>query len=303
MVRPIISEKVELVQVLLYLADRQERTIQHISNKEYCEAISVYFHSFKKHKAVLLTRRLIDDCNFIHIRPLHAVLSLEEIVAKKSHELHEWAMAVVEFIAETEFQAFYRSQEGYYKWILDNLKQCDFDTWVAGIECYFRQKPEEFKLIVCPFAGNYGFNLGNTAYAVRCMPYYDEKQNPDWRFDFFAKGIAHEYAHCFVNPVVEAHKELLGDWRPFFDSHTNMSNAYNVDYAVMNEYWVRAFTIRFMEENKQLFPEFSIVDEYSRQRESFIYIEQFVELLKEFEQHEMCFEEFYLQVMKDRRLL
>lgn len=82
-----------------------------------------------------------------------------------------------------------------------------------------------------------------------------------------------------------------------------MSNAYNVDYAVMNEYWVRAFTIRFMEENKQLFPEFSIVDEYSRQRESFIYIEQFVELLKEFEQHEMCFEEFYLQVMKDRRLL
>lgn len=32
-------------------------------------------------------------------------------------------------------------------------------------------------------------------------------------------------------------------------------------------------------------------------------MERFVELLKEFEQKEMRFEEFYLQVMKDKRLM
>lgn len=303
MMLPIVSEQVELVQVLLYLADRQERVIQHINNKRYCEAISAYFHSFKNHRAVLLTRQLIDQCNFIHIRPLQAILSLEDIAAKKDDELYEWAIALKEFMAETDFHTFYRSQEIYYNWILDNLKQCDFDVWIAYIEQYFRQKPEEFKLIICPIAGNYGFNLGATAYTVRCMPYYDEEQNPSWTFDFFAKGVAHEYAHCFVNPAVEAHKELLGEWKPFFKSHTNMFNAYNVDYAVMNEYWVRAFTIRFMEENQQLFPEFDIEEEYRRQKESFLYIERFVELLKEFEQTEMNFEEFYLQVMKDKRLM
>lgn len=300
---PIVSVQVELVQVLLYLADRQEKVIQHISNKGYCKSISAYFHPFKKHKAVLLTRRLIDDCNFIHIRPLQAILSLEEIATKKDHDLYEWASAVNDFVAVTDFPAFYRSQEGYYKWILDNLKQCDFDAWIAYIEQYFRHKPEEFKLILCPFAGNYGFNLGKTAYTVRCMPYYDEDQNPDWTFDFFAKGVAHEYAHCFVNPAVEAHKALLGDLNEFFKRHTNMSNAYNVDYAVMNEYWVRAFTIRFMEENQQLFPEFDIEEEYRRQKESFLYIERFVELLKEFEQTEMNFEEFYLRMMNDKRLM
>ena len=96
---------------------------------------------------------------------------------------------------------------------------------------------------------------------------------------------------------------MLGDLNVFFESHTNMSNAYNVDYAVMNEYWVRAFTIRFVEENQQLFPEFDIEEEYRRQKESFIYIERFVELLKEFEQTKMNFEEFYLQVMKGKRLM
>lgn len=303
MMRPIISVQVELVQVLLYLADRQEKVIQHISNKGYCESISAYFHPFKKHKAVLLTRRLIDDCNFIHIRPLQAILSLEEIETKKDHDLYKWAGAVNDFVAVTNFTAFYKGQEGYYDWILDNLKQCDFDVWIAYIEQYFRQKSGEFKLIICPIAGNYGFNMGATAYTVRCMPYYDEKQNPGWTFDFFAKGVAHEYAHCFVNPVVEGHKDLLGDLKAFFESHTNMSNAYNVDYAVMNEYWVRAFTIRFMEENQQLFPEFDIEEEYRRQKESFIYMERFVELLKEFEQKEMRFEEFYLLVMKDKRLM
>ncbi len=81
-----------------------------------------------------------------------------------------------------------------------------------------------------------------------------------------------------------------------------MSNAYNVDYAVMNEYWVRAFAIRFMEQNQHLFPDFDITAEYQRQKESFIYIEKFVELLKEFEQTELLFEDFYIDAMKNFQL-
>ena len=69
----------------------------------------------------------------------------------------------------------------------------------------------------------------------------------------------------------------------------------------MNEYWVRAFTIRFMEQNRHIFPDFDITAEYRRQKESFIYIEKFVELLKEFEQTELLFEDFYLNAMKNFR--
>ena len=77
---PIVSEQVELVQVLLYLSDRQERVMQHLNNKTYSEAISAFFLPHKNHKAVNITKNLIDNNNFIHIEPLHAILSLELIL-------------------------------------------------------------------------------------------------------------------------------------------------------------------------------------------------------------------------------
>lgn len=299
---PTVSEQVELVQVLLYLSDRQERVMQYLNNKMYSGAISAFFLPYRNHKAVIMTKKLIDKNNFIHIKPLRAIFSLEQILTEKEHDLNEWAISVKEFITDSNFHTFYLNQEAYYNWILDNLSQCDFDTWIAYIEQYFRQKPEEFKLIICPIAGNYGFNIRNTSYTVRCMPYYDDNQNPNWKFDFFAKGIAHEYAHCFVNPTVEAHKYILKKQDALFKSHKNMSNAYNVDYAVMNEYWVRAFAIRFMEQNQQTFPDFDIAEEYRCQKESFIHIEKFVELLKEFDQTKSPFEDFYLKTMQNFHL-
>lgn len=46
-----------------------------------------------------------------------------------------------------------------------------------------------------------------------------------------------------------------------------MLSAYNVDYAVMNESWVRAFAIRFMEHFSQYFPKFNIKGGSQRNKE------------------------------------
>ena len=153
-------------------------------------------------------------------------------------------------------------------------------------------------MIICPIAGNYGFNMQQggkrVAYTVRFAPKYDADGKPDGKFDYFAMGIAHEYAHCYVNPVVEENRALLDGHSRFFEIHKNMPRCYNVDYAVINEYFVRAFQIRFMEENRRLFPEFDICAEYERQRESFLFIDDFVSLLKEFEKSPVTFSEFYV---------
>ena len=70
----------------------------------------------------------------------------------------------------------------------------------------------------------------------------------------------------------------------------------------MNEYRVRAFAIRFMEQNQHTFPDFDIAEEYRRQKETFVHIEKFVELLKEFEQTKFSFEDFYLKTMRNLQL-
>lgn len=293
-----INKDIELVQVLLYLSEQQDKTIQCINNKTYTTAISTWFEPYKTHPGVQLTKDLICNENFIHIRPLQAILSLKDIIANPEHSLHSWGTAVADFRETSGFDAFFESQSDYYTWILDHIASCDFDTWVGFIDAYFRQKPDEFRLIVCPLAGNYGFSMEengrNVAYTVRFEPKYDEDGTPDWNFDFFAKGIAHEYAHCFVNPVVEAHVDLLQKHPDFFAKHKDIPNFYNTDYAVINEYFVRAFQTRFMEQNHTLFPGFDIEKEYEYQRKTFLFIDRFVKTLLEFEETTLTFSEFYL---------
>ncbi len=70
--------------------------------------------------------------------------------------------------------------------------------------------------------------------------------------------------------------------------------SYNTDYAVINEYFVRAFQIRFMEENRSLFPEFDLPAEYERQRKIFPFIDYFVALMKKFENSKTAFSDFYI---------
>lgn len=293
-----INKQVELVQTLLFLAEEQEKTVQYLANKVYLQKITDWFEPYKDHPAVKITKRLITDDYFFHIRPLQAILDMENILADESDMLHLWAEETTRFAAESGFDDFFRTQSEYYAGILEYVNSCDIDTWIAYIENYFKNTPDEFHLIICPIAGNYGFRIPRgereIAYTVRFEPKYDENGQPDGKFDFFAMGIAHEYAHCFVNPIVERNKELLKDHDQFFRAHTNMPKSYNTDYAVINEYFVRAFQIRFMEENSTLFPEFNIAAEYERQRKCFIFIDDFVKPLKQYENDGMPFSEFYL---------
>ena len=70
-----------------------------------------------------------------------------------------------------------------------------------------------------------------------------------------------------------------------------MPGCYNVDYAVINEYWVRAFAIRFME--RMDFRGFDVGGEYERQRKTFIFIDDFIDALKRYESSNDSFEKFY----------
>ena len=296
--KPEFNKQVELVQTLLYLAEEQEKTIQYLANKTYTKSISDWFRSYRDHAAVKITKRLITEDYFFHIRPLKAVLDLENIRKDESQNLNLWANETLRFAQESDFDGFFRAQGNYYAEILTYVGSCDFDTWITYIETYFKRKPDEFHLILCPIAGNYGFRIkrqeGEASYVVRFMPVYDENGRPDGKFDYFAMGIAHEYAHCFVNPVVEANVRRLKAHRAFFEAHTNMPQSYNTDYAVINEYFVRAFQIRFMEENHYLFPAFDIPAEYGRQRKNFPYIDHFVALMRKFEHSKTTFSEFYI---------
>ena len=293
-----INKQVELVQVLLFLSEQQDKTFQCLNNKRYVDSITQWFSPFKNHLVVQLTKDRIINDHFVHIKPISSILMLGSIIADPAHELFEWASAVNNFITDTDFDGFFEQEQNYYRWIEDNIRECDLDKWTDFIENYFKQKPDEFHLIISPIIGNYGFSLDQNgkqvAYTVRFMPKYDKNGDHSFEFDYFAKGIAHEYAHCFVNPTVEKHLDILKKHKAFFDKHKIIPNFYNTDYAIINEYFVRAFQIRFMETKISEFPNFDMQKEYSFQKETFIFIDEFIKALREFEALNVDFSKFYL---------
>lgn len=161
-----INKQIELVQILLYLAGEQEKTVQCLNNKTYLKNISDWFETYKDHAAVQITKKLITETYFFHIRPLKAILNLENILKDDSHELHLWAVKTTQFAEESCFDDFFHTQNTYYASMLGYINSCD----------------DEFHLIICPIAGNYGFNIAlgekKIAYTVRYMPYYDENGKP-----------------------------------------------------------------------------------------------------------------------------
>lgn len=291
-----INCNIELAEILLYLADRQERTAQVLDNTFYTSKINKYFAKYKSHAAVIMTQKLIDQQNFIHIKPIRAILSLDNILADNTHHLHEWANIVSDFAKQTNYDVFFDSMQDYYRMILDKIKGINIEKCISYTRNYFKSNNDNFCLFICPFAGNYGFVLDDICYVVRCLPYDEDGNiNPVYTNRLIG-GIAHEYAHCFVNPVIEKYKNNLVDYKDFFSAHKSMYSAYNVDYAVMNEYFARTYTMRYRDLFKNDFPDY---DEYLKAanvaNNPFVFCNEFYEFLLKYEKSSLSFEEFYLK--------
>jgi len=302
-----VNKRFELVQVLVYLTDRQEKTYQFLDNAEYFPALQEYFQKFTTHEAVKITTDLIDNQNFVHVIPFKAILNIDEIIKNTEHPLYNWVNSVKDFERESRFDDFFDSNNNreYFSTVVNTAKAFGIEKWLDYTEKFFRKEFNRFILILSPSIGNYGFIMDvpekETAYTVRLIPYCDENGKRNWNVGDFARGIAHEFAHCFVNPVVEKHKNKLDDLSAFFKSHKDMLSFYNVNYAVMNEYYVRAYSILFMKKFRSDFPDFDIKADTERHKKQagFIYIDDFIAYLDEYESSNMSFEDFCLSKLNE----
>ena len=200
----------------------QEKTIQYLENKSYLRSISDWFLPYKDHAAVRVTKELVREDNFFHIRPLKAVLDLESILNDDSHVLNPWARETVRFARESRFDEFFHTQKEQYGKILDYVNSCDFDTWISYVENYFRSKPKEFHLIICPIAGNYGFNVTSgrkeIAFQIRFME-VNHRLFPG--FDISAEYERQRKMFIFIEDFVEFLKKFEKSRTTFGDCYKN----------------------------------------------------------------------------------
>ncbi len=127
------------------------------------------------------------------------------------------------------------------------------------VEKLYKNPPSGFNIYISPIAGNYGFNIGNTTFSV----IYG---NLNFNNVQVARSVVHGYSHCFVNPIVESNLKSVEKHKDFFEQHQNMLSFYNTDYAIINEYIVRAAVIIFLKNNPDMYSPSYIEEEISRQK-------------------------------------
>lgn len=289
---PQVNKSVELVQVLIYLSQEQSKTYQKLDNSVYVENISAWFDDYKNHKAVELTKKLICENHFVHIIPLKAILAIDKIIEDEKNTLYDWANAVKEFYQISNFEGFIKSQESYYQEIMSQIDIGLFMRCKNYVEKLYKKVPSDFNVLISPITGNYGFNIGDKTFSV----IYGNLNFNNFQF---ARSIVHEYSHCFVNPIVELNLKLLAKHKDFFEQHQNMLSFYNTDYAVINEYIVRAVVIMFLKNNPAMYSPSYIEEEILRQKKTFLYIEIFLLAIEQYTKSELSFEEFYISSISD----
>ncbi len=289
-----VNRNIELVQTIIYLAGGSPT--QCLKNAAYCSALDEWFSKLAEHEAVAYTREMILRDHFTYGRPHMAALRLDELLADDTERYHDWALMVERFADESRFDAFFEKEKPYYNSIVERVNETDFTEWIDWTDKFWSCAHAPTFQVICILDGNYGFSLKrkgrNENFIIRCLPAFNADGEEFWSAGRLANGIVHEYAHTYVNPVVEAHKKVLAKYPDFFGAHTNMMTSYNVDYAVINEYLVRAFTILFLERYR--FEDVTAVAETERHKKNFPFIEDFIELLKEFDGDKNGFEAFYL---------
>ncbi len=289
-----VNKDIELVQTIIYLAG--DSPSQYLENREYLMRLNEWFDGFREHEAVKRTHEMILHDRFTYIRTHRAALELHKLLGDVNESYHEWAILVEKFASESRFDDFFTQESDYYRTIVERAADDNLGKWVKWTDDFWRGANERTYLVICMLDGNYGFSVERKGqkenFIIRCLPVFDSMGRESWSEGRLANGIIHEYAHTFVNPVVEAHKDILQKCRDFFAAHTNMISAYNTDYAIMNEYLVRSFTLLFLEQ--YTFEDVTVEAEISRHLENFPHIKAFVSLLREFQNCTESFEEFYL---------
>lgn len=152
--------------------------------------------------------------------------------------------------------------------------------------------------ISCSIFMNGGFSstIGNHVYCTRGIKYKDGEFFVNRRYNFIS--INHEFAHHFINPIVDKYYDKVSDYDYLFKEAK--ANGLPGDYSGMNktilyEYFVRAASVVMSEKwisQEEMQPDFLWFKKIG-----FIRIEEITDIIRENLINYSSFEELYINVL------
>ncbi|MHA2499551.1 MAG: DUF4932 domain-containing protein, partial [Candidatus Hodarchaeales archaeon] len=268
---PLVTAKVDPNMELLSIALSMTTWFEHHGlseevNYPYAEDIRWWFGNYSDHVLIKRLQRYT-DWGFTYEAPINFICHFgppPDFVQRYNYswlvfkgvdqtELNSLAEAFRTFAVETNFMTFYANHQSFYEEIETTINAEQNWTEVRVLlERFSGEWRASYSVILAPFlfpGGGYGGWVENTnGTHVLCVILTSSIQNELPAFGPAAsiKYLAlHEFAHSFVNPVVDRHLgEILDYGELFMPVVANMSQmGYGVWPTMLSETLVRAFTV------------------------------------------------------------
>ncbi|MFX0116456.1 MAG: DUF4932 domain-containing protein [Candidatus Hodarchaeota archaeon] len=261
-----VDPRMELLSIALSMTTWFElRGLPEDVNYPYAEDIGGWFGNYSDHVLIKQLQRCTDmgfaydaPVNFIcHFGPPQALVqrynySWSIIRGVDETELNKLAEVFRAFAVETNFMTFYAAHQSFYEEIETTINTEQNWTEVRVLlERFFGESRASYSVILAPFlfpGGGYGGWVATTTEThALCVIRTPSIQNerPAFGSPATIKHLAlHEFAHSFINPVVDQHLWAIQDYVELFTPVAdNMSQmGYGLWQVMLYEILVRAFT-------------------------------------------------------------
>lgn len=271
-----VDPRVELLSIVFRLAGNPEYGQGRVP--AYNAAIDEHFAPSGAHPTVELARQLREERGISFDAVMGMAIHLEDAFAPELafpvEETDAWlygdgrwtpaaaasfVTALNEFVADTDFRAFWESQATLYAAAERSARYLAAEELRAGWFADFFGRSPEAPFTMIPGLANGGANYGNRfrdargrehAYAIIGVGAVDEAGLPVLRAGQLPTVI-HEFNHSFVNPTTEPYREEFAEASHVYTVMEDVMRrqAYAGWHTVVNESLVRAAVVRYLRAN------------------------------------------------------
>lgn len=276
LVEIVVNPAIDLFSLMSRLAGINQYT--EVLLPDYITEVENHFDPYRDHPGIAFAR----ECNAIHQINGDAPMSLAVYVGpppelKMRMDLSHipasfdprWDSALISeylehariFARESKFMEFHQSQQAYQDLAKQNLYEMiskeQIFQWYKKFFGYF---PENFKMYLALLNGscNYGYPVfyphGKEEFVSLLGGRFPDKEGfPTYPKEWFLPVVIHEYMHSYINPLIKARPEEFREpGEALLHSHREkmIESGYNVWNVIIQEYIVRACTVKYLEETE-----------------------------------------------------
>jgi hypothetical protein len=259
--------RIELLSIVFHLAGNSEYNQCRLPG--YCADLDKYFAPFKDDEAVRMARELNQKSGInydavmsmaIHIKDVDTVaqrVPFEEKGRWRPDDARRFLVALRGFVERSKFRLFVEAHAALYETTGARLRALvESNADFSWFDKFFGAKPAS-RFIVIPGLVNGGGNYGPSLtaedgreemYAILGVWQVDADQQPRFGKNAYVPTLVHEFAHSYVNYLVDRFPALDPAGNAVFGpvAGAMVNQAYGNGHTLVCESLVRAATARYI---------------------------------------------------------